>query len=232
MKLLPLGQQDSFVSEDDYFFEEPMETEEGMTISQLEDGVLPPPTDKRAFFLHRFYSDTKARWEMLTGMDFETSTPSEIADAFTRVVKKHVEKPGPQRDAFSGWEGHNTVPPTPAEQAAAEQAIRAGKAKIVAGTIVEGSSPDDQKLPMMHVDYYVMVDPSIASQPDELAIGSGLTDRTKLAGTAGLIIGGLGTALLVKKGFGLKLLAGVAGGVITAGIFMQAAHMADQREVL
>lgn len=223
----PLGQ----VGEEElYYFNAPMVSDSGIATTQAveEPSFLPNPV----FYLFRTYSDKKSNWEQLTGLKFSTSTPEVIADAFRRVVQKHVEKGGPQRDAFGDWLGYKIDPPTVPEQAIANGQVE--NAIVESGAIIEGSNPDNPQEQMMHVDYYVTLDPSfvragVPSSPDAPGASAGFSDRTKMAGAAGLVIGGLATSLLVKKGFGLKLLAGFAGGIITAGILMTASKASEER---
>lgn len=224
----PLGQVSEDV-DDLYFFDAPMVSDSGIaTTSAVEEPTfLPNPV----FYLFRTYSDKKSTWEQLTGLKFATNTPEVIADAFRRVVQKHVERGGSQRDAFGDWLGYKIDPPTPPEQAIANGQV--DKALVETGAIIEGSNPDNPQEQMMHVDYYVTLDPGIVragipSTPEEPGEVGTFTDRTKLAGAAGLVIGGLATSLLVKKGIGLKLLAGFAGGVVAAGVFMAAARATEE----
>lgn len=224
MNLLPLGQDTAASDEQAFFFDTPIDS---ITASSAEGEEPTFLKNTPVYYLHRSYSDTKDRWEMLTGLDFDSSTPTVIADAFKRVVLKNLN-PGPQRDRFGTWKGYLVSPPTASEQVQLDQMARSNLASIEVGTIVEGTNPANSQEQMMHVDYFVTVDPQqLDSQ--EFASG-GLSDRTKVAGVAGLVVGGIATSLLVRKGFGPKLLAGFAGGVITAGIFMSAIR-ATEREV-
>lgn len=91
----------------------------------------------------------------------------------------------------------------------------------------------------MHVNYYVTMLPqdvkaavSEVTQPpevvdDEAAAAPDSSVRT--AGVVGFCLGGLGTTLLVN-GFGNKLLAGLAGGLLAAGVSMKVAQVLGDRK--
>lgn len=198
---------------------------------ELSGEEIPQPfTEKPAFFLHRMISMPLSQWEMQTGLERATSSPEQIAEVYKKVVGKRAVSPGLERESFGSWQAMNTEVPNVDEEVAAENALIAGNYRVDFGTIVEGRATEGRPESMMHVDYFLVVDPAMVRgellDPEEdMPVQAGVQG----AALAGLVVGGVATMALVKKGVGLRILAGVAGGVIGAGIAIQGARLLQER---
>lgn len=200
----------------------------GQTEAPVSEDVPEPFTDKPAFYLYRTLVMPLSEWEMHTGLSREKNTPEQIAEVYKKVVGKRAVNPGLEREDFGTWHAVNTTPPNIDEEVASENALIAGRYRIDFGMISEGLATEERPERTMSVDYYIMVDPAMVRAEEPLAPRE-VTSAVKTAAAVGLVVGGIGTAMLVKRGVGLRVLAGVAGGVIGAGIAIQGARLFQER---
>jgi len=194
---------------------------------ELSGSEIPQPfTDKPTFYLHRFITMPMTQWELQTGLRRATSTPEQMAETYKKVVKKRAVRPGLERESFGSWQAANTTSPDQDEEVASENSLIAGNYRVDFGLITEGTPTEERPEAEMGIDYFIMVDPAMV-RGEGLVPKKGsppLSAEVKGAAVLGLVVGGIATASLVKKGVGLRLLAGLAGGVIGAGIFAQGAR--------
>lgn len=194
------------------------------------DEIPQPFTEKPAFYLHRFITMPMEQWELQTGLRRETSTPEQMAETYKKVVKKRAVRPGLERESFGSWQAVNTEIPDQEEEVASENALIAGSYRVEYGLITEGGATEERPEREMGIDYFIMVDPAMVRGEGLVPKnGAPISAEVKGAAVLGLVVGGVATAAMVKKGIGLRLLAGLAGGVIGAGLFAQGARVMQER---
>lgn len=183
--------------------------------------VDPEPSEVQlpeVFYLELVETMPLTEWQMLTGLD--AGTAEELAQAYKEVVRKKLQK-GIRAD-FSDWFNQAGQELTPEQRQLAEQLLSKFAAVIELVTFAEEGDS-------LSATYQVRVEPQRETPltPEQAPRASLMT------GAFLFVAGGFATSLLVKKGVGLKVLAGVAGGAICVsawGFFVNSSGLLQRRE--